>query len=76
MAAGNAMNNIASVLEKHNGMLQQKQPDDIQIFGDFVVSRLRMLKNEELRNEAEEKITHILFDTYKKYKNTIINSIN
>lgn len=68
-AASNAMNNIVTALEvKKQNVTKEKEADDIQIFGDFVVSRLRRINSEDVRNEVEEKITNLLFQAYRNDK--------
>lgn len=68
-AASNAMNNIVTALEvKKQNVTKEKETDDIQIFGDFVVSRLRRINSEDVRNEVEEKITNLLFQAYRNDK--------
>lgn len=61
--ASKAMDRIAEALKVQP---QAKTKDNIDIFADFVVSRVRMLGEEELQNEAMERITELLFELYRK----------
>ncbi|KAF5275714.1 hypothetical protein FQR65_LT16590 [Abscondita terminalis] len=66
-SANNTLQQIAKAIENQNNapLNNVNHRDDLQTFGDFVVSKLRQIRNPALVNDAQQNIITMLFAAIK-----------